>query len=1020
MGIIAVLAGGTIALMGNFGEGAKVQKAETEINSSLAAALRQYETLAGQFPTTEQGLMALSRSPGFMLMEAILALAVFSIVITGIVSALNATASLVNTVRNERWIQKQQQNLLIEVLKMPKTLEEFQEERIIPLDSMGTQATVTAVPLQLENQDGDILEGIYEFQLSQDTLNPSIQSLYITNSHIPYPYENNDTIAFTSEFRSEIGAGGSLEILQYHYPDESAPNASDFLTPEGVMLLRGLNYFVALTSSVGCLAVELGERANWLRGAWGGAWTPSNMENGRVETVSIDDFITQISGLNTIGYIQVKLSGSYIYSPVHHAPHALLESLWEGDTDANGDPINLVVPRASSGVDPFLNWLTAIRAAGLKTQVYVNSSNMLERSDTISNPASIPEITARWKAFCDTDPDAVSFVNNHPYLAAGDPENRKYMFCYAEFVLKEYAMRYGDLIDGWIFDSADFMVHAGDSATSGDEDDQRVFEAFADAVHAGNPYAAVAFNNGPNRETGAGNGVISPFTPATHHDDYMFGHPYNGGKNLGRVDNGNYARNFSIVEWIEAKSGNVHKDYSPWTFDDKVVGHFYPPMSTTSWAGGSTPALANADFNLWNEVAINGGGSITWGLPLDRANASNPAGPIVTVKDWAYSQLTEMDTYMSSRMSGLFGMLSDIGSPGQAGTANYTRSNGRYIVRGGGSDIYGWNDSFYFPSKYHAGNGEIVARVNSVQDTNTWAKAGVMFRGSSATNSANVMVAVRPDRLVTMQYRSNTNGKTVSLGTFGNTTDAKWVKLVRDGSLFTGYYSTDGEAWTKIQEVTIAAIGDTALVGLPVTSHNDSTRCRVAFYNVSISSRPMGYFTSAVNIGDPALAGGLGHGDNAYVLDGTGSDITGTADQFFFASQLRGGNQTITARVLGVENTNSWAKGGIMIRESLDADAKHVMVAVRPNKKVYLLYRNSTGGVSVSSSVVGDTVNPKWIRLVRSGNVFTGSYSIDGSNWTTVATQTVNMDADVEVGLATTSRNVSKMCTATFDQVMVE
>ncbi|WP_411828013.1 type II secretion system major pseudopilin GspG [Luteolibacter sp. AS25] len=63
MGIIAVLAGGTIALMGNFGEGAKVQKAETEINSSLAAALRQYETLAGQFPTTDQGLMALVEKP---------------------------------------------------------------------------------------------------------------------------------------------------------------------------------------------------------------------------------------------------------------------------------------------------------------------------------------------------------------------------------------------------------------------------------------------------------------------------------------------------------------------------------------------------------------------------------------------------------------------------------------------------------------------------------------------------------------------------------------------------------------------------------------------------------------------------------------------------------------------------------------------------------------------------------------------------------------------------------------------
>ncbi|WP_411828017.1 DUF1349 domain-containing protein [Luteolibacter sp. AS25] len=781
-----------------------------------------------------------------------------------------------------------------------------------------------------------------------------------------------------------------------------------------------LTTVVALSSTAGCLAVELGERANWLRGAWGGSWTPANMENGRVETVSIDDFITQISGFNTIGYIQVKLSGSYIYSPVHHAPHAILESLWQGDTDSNGNPINLVVPRASSGVDPFLNWLTAIRAAGLKTQVYVNSSNMLERSDTISNPASIGNITDRWKAFCDSDPEAVSFVNNHPYLSSGDPENRKYMFCYAEFILKEYAVRYGDMIDGWVFDSGDFMVHAGDDATSGDENDQRVYQAFADAVHAGNPYAAVAFNNGPNRETNAANGVVSPFTPATRHDDYMFGHPYNGGTNLGRVDNGNYARNFAIPEWIAEKSGNVHNDYNAWTFDDKVVGHFYPPMSTTSWAGGSTAALADTDFNLWNEVAVNGGGSITWGLPLVRSNASNVNGPIVTVNDWAYSQLEQMDSYMSSRMAGLFGMLEDIGSPAISGVSSYKRSTGQYIINGAGSDVYGRSDSFYFPSKYHAGNGEIVARVNSVQNTNEWAKAGVMFRADSAANAANVFIAVRPDRQVSMQYRTAKNGKTVSLGLVGNTSDAKWVKLVRDGSIFTGFYSTDGEAWTKIREITINSMPETSLVGLAVTSHDVSTRCRAAIYNVSISSRPLGYFTSAVSVGDPEISGGIGHGDGAYVLDGSGWDISSTADEFFYASQVRSGSQTIVARVTGVEKTNTWAKGGVMIRESLNADAKHVMVAVRPNKQVYMLYRNSTGGTTVSTTLTGDAVNPKWIKLVRNGNVFTGSYSTDGSNWTTLSTQTVTMASKVEVGLATTSRNISKSCTAVFDELLIE
>lgn len=771
-----------------------------------------------------------------------------------------------------------------------------------------------------------------------------------------------------------------------------------------------------MLSSVGNMAIENGERANMFRGSWGGVWLPERMENGGMETVSIDDFLSQISGLNSIGYIQIKLSEAFIYSPVHTAPHSVLESLWEGDVDANGDPINLIVPRTSSGVDPFLNWITAIRAAGLKNQVYVNSSNMLERVG-FTNPATFPDVTARWKAYCDTNPTVQSFINSHPYINAGDPENRKYMFCYAEFILKEYAIRYGDLIDSWIFDSADFMVYAGDDANSGVAADQRVYEAFADAVHAGNPYAPVAFNNGPNRE----DDIDNPFSAATRSDDYMFGHPYNGGNSIGNTSNGVYDLHLALLDWIYDRSGNVHvSDGRPWAFDNRVVGHFYPPMSTTSWNSGITPALSDADFNLWNEIAITGGGSISWGLPLNRSNVSNNSGPILTVRDWGYDQLVGMDAHMSNFMAGLFAMKQDIGSPAFSGSASYTRSNGRYIVRGGGTDIYGTSDNFYFPSKHHAGDGEIIARINSVQNTDAWAKAGVMFRESTAPGAVNVLVAMRPDKKVTMQYRTATNGSTVTLGTFGNTTDAKWVKLVRDGSLFTGYYSSDGEAWTKINEVTLGNMPNMPQVGLAVTSHNDAARCRAAFYDVSISNMKLGFFTSAADVGSTGVTGGFSHESGDYVLDGSGSDIWGSSDAFFFASQVRSGDFSITARVADVENTNTWAKSGIMVRHSLDANAKHAMVLVRPNRKVAMQWRSLTGDASSSSSSVGNTSSAKWIRLQRVGDVFTGSYSTDGNNWTTISTQTVNMVAEVEVGLMNCSHNNSTLCTSKFTDVTIE
>jgi general secretion pathway protein G len=63
LGIIAVLLGGSIALIGNLGEGAKIQRVEGDFNA-IGAALKTYKLNAGSYPTTQQGLKALVEKPG--------------------------------------------------------------------------------------------------------------------------------------------------------------------------------------------------------------------------------------------------------------------------------------------------------------------------------------------------------------------------------------------------------------------------------------------------------------------------------------------------------------------------------------------------------------------------------------------------------------------------------------------------------------------------------------------------------------------------------------------------------------------------------------------------------------------------------------------------------------------------------------------------------------------------------------------------------------------------------------------
>lgn len=380
---------------------------------------------------------------------------------------------------------------------------------------------------------------------------------------------------------------------------------------------------------------NLGLRADWMRGSWGVNWKPENFYGGVIEDVSIEPYLENIRDIRTIDYVQVHLTESNIYSPSHSAPNTLLESLWEGDTNVEGKPINLIVPRASSGSDPFLNWLEAIKAAGLKTMVYVNSYNLLARDESrISD--DFPNVSERWENYCDSDLNVQTFIHSKSYHVDGIHSRRPYMFCYAEFVLKEYAIRYGDLIDAWAFDAADNIMEeeCGDNPASEDINDQRIYGAFANAVHAGNPNAAIAFNNSVGT-------AAAPFVTPTYFDDYCFGHPFGGAGNMVETTS-LYNRNFGICEFMQNTDGHPFtSDTRAW--NDNVVGRFFPKLSTTAWNAGNTPCLSDAQFVEWNLEGIMNAGSILWGAPLVRTNLLN--SPVLTMQPYALTQLALTDTY---------------------------------------------------------------------------------------------------------------------------------------------------------------------------------------------------------------------------------------------------------------------------------------------------------------------------------------------------------------------------------------
>jgi fibronectin type 3 domain-containing protein len=155
-----------------------------------------------------------------------------------------------------------------------------------------------------------------------------------------------------------------------------------------------------------------------------------------------------------------------------------------------------------------------------------------------------------------------------------------------------------------------------------------------------------------------------------------------------------------------------------------------------------------------------------------------------------------------------------------------------------------------------------------------------------------------------------------------------------------------------------------------------------------------------------------------FTLTGAGADIWGSADAFRYVYQTASGDCDITARIVTLQNTNNAAKGGVMIRESLNANSTQAMTNMTAANGLEFLRRTTTGGSTSGVSVSGLHV-PYWVRLVRSGNTFTSYRSADGVTWTNVGSVTITMASNVYIGILVCSHVNAVLCTTTIDNVIV-
>ncbi len=543
------------------------------------------------------------------------------------------------------------------------------------------------------------------------------------------------------------------------------------------------------------------------------------------------------------------------------------------------------------------------------------------------------------------------------------------------------------------------------------------------------------------------NGVAQPFY--TYEAPHPFFGPVTGvtsgtfqiPQDLSNTDSTFYRITMTVVDSLGIQTvvtRDIHPNLTNWSVNTNVPGAAYvvdgtwhtSPYSTPDGVGvqhvltgvpTQTIGSTRYRFHGWSD-----GSALTDSFTNGAANGTYTAN---------YDQVTST---MPSPWQSV-----DVGSPLTAGTADYSAGDQTFYVDGAGADVYGANDQFHYVYQTLNGDGTIIARVRYQTESSAWAKAGVMIKQSTTAGSSYVDALVTPDvspntpningvgctpdgcgsplppitppvgNGVRMQY--NFTGAKTATNLSGYSSPNKWLKLQRVGNTFTSWESTDGNTWTQIGSTSVTMNGS-ATIGLFVTSHNIGQYSSVAFDNVQVTvpaSNPVPAPWLDTDVGSPAIGGSASYANGVFTVNGSGTDIYGTNDQFNYVYQPVNGNGTLIARVTSQTNTSSNAKAGIMFKQSTTAGDPYILITITPGTGSFKIQYNFNGSIGGGTY----TFPNAWMKLTRVANTFTAYVSGDGVTWTQIVSKTLTMNTNATAGLFECSHNATAIGTATFDNV---
>lgn len=232
-----------------------------------------------------------------------------------------------------------------------------------------------------------------------------------------------------------------------------------------------------------------------------------------------------------------------------------------------------------------------------------------------------------------------------------------------------------------------------------------------------------------------------------------------------------------------------------------------------------------------------------------KVRAPAPKQPLATAKLTGRATYTWRNRQSSSSASQNVSIATPVQAPYQTyssatdAPAAYGQVGDTFAVSGAGNDLWSGND--YYTTIYQKGvvntSSTIVTEVKKTANLSGYGKTGILVRNSiPSANTApeGVILFVSPTGGIEMEWDNNSGEYINSVNSDNGAIPEQlpvYLKLVRSGSTYTGYYSTDGSNWKTVATETVPGQADTQDAGMFVTSHASGDPAQATFSGFTVS-----------------------------------------------------------------------------------------------------------------------------------------------------------------------------------------